>query len=81
MPKLNFNPTHYLVLTYFCSIGITISHEDGEVVVKSAMFDEHGVQKTKVTRATVRLDREGHPYFMKNHQRYYLNDFVKKSPF
>lgn len=81
MPKLNFNPTHYLGITYSCSIGIHIVHENGETVVQNAFFDEQGKQKSKVAKATVRFDSKGHPYFLKNRQRYYLNDFIKKSPF
>lgn len=82
MPKLvNFKPTHELSVTSTCTIQILIAKENGEAFVYSSFYDEITKQNTRVSRTMIKFTVRGHPYFIKNRQRFYLNDFTKKTPF
>ena len=80
-PKHEFKPTHYLDISSVVSLHIEIIKSNGECFVYASYYDALNGYLDKVTQSTIRTNSHGHIYFIKNHQRYYLADFTKKSPF
>lgn len=81
MTKRDFKPTHYLVITNVFTLQIEISIENGECFVYGAFHDELSGKFDKVTKSRARNNCYGNSYFVKGGQRYYLSDFMQKSPF
>ena len=81
MPKHEFKPTHYLDVTSIVSLHIEIVKENGECFIYGAYYDSLDRRFDKVTKSTVRTNKFGHVYFIKSSQRYYLADFIRKTPF
>lgn len=80
-PKREFKPTHYLDITSVVSLHIEIVKSDGQYYVHASYYDGLNKYFDKVTRSVVRADFKGHTYFVKSNQRFYLADFLKKTPF
>lgn len=81
MPKREFKPTHYLDITSIVTLDIELVVENGQTYVYSAFYDGLNRYHDKVVKSTVRTNSYGNHYFVKRHQRYYLADFMKKTPF
>ena len=79
-PLREFRPTHCLDIDNFTVLTIQIVREDGEYFVYGAYY-EGSSRVGKVTKSVVRTNSRGHTYFVKSKQRYYLSDFIKKTPF
>ena len=79
--KREFKPTHYLDISVEVTLLIEVVVENGECFVYGAYYDNFNRSFDKVTKSSVRNNRYGNSYFIKNHQRYYLADFLKKTPF
>lgn len=80
-PLRQFNPTHYMDITNVVSLHIEIVRDNGEHYVYASYYDGLNRCFDKVTKSVVRCGSKGHPYFLKNRQRFYLVDFFKKTPF
>jgi len=81
MPKREFKPTHYLDITSIVTLDIELVVENGESFVYGAFYDGLNMYHDRVTKSTVRTNRYGNLYFVKGRTRYYLADFMKKTPF
>lgn len=68
-------------ITYFMSLQIEIIQDSGDYIVYGAYWDSSKKCFDKVTKSIVKYDRKGHAYFKKSDQRFYLADFMKKTPF
>lgn len=80
-PKREFKPTHSLDITSVVTLDIELVCENGEYFVYGAFYDGLNRYHDKVTKSTVRTNSYGHTYFIKAKERYYLADFMKKTPF
>ena len=80
-PFSEFSPTHYLMVDNYITLQIELVKDNGELFVYGAYYNELTRTLDKVTKSVVRSNFRGHSFFIKNHQRYYLADFTKKSPF
>lgn len=80
-PLREFKPTHSLDITSVIALDIEIVHENGECFVYGAFYDGLNRYHDKVTKSKVRTNCYGHAYFVKRKERYYLVDFMKKTPF
>ena len=80
-PIREFKPTHYMDITSSISLQIEVVVENGECFVYASFYD--GLNKTfdRVTKSRARNNAYGNSYFVKANQRYYLSDFMQKSPF
>lgn len=80
-PIRKFNPSHYQDITSTLSLHIEIVKVNGECFVYGAYYDSINKCFGKVTKSSIRTNRYGRNYFVKNRQRYYLVDFLNKTPF
>lgn len=80
-PKRKFNPTHSLDITSVITLDIELAVEEGEYFVYGAFYDGLNKYHDAVTKSKVRTNSYGHSYFIKRNERYYLADFMKKTPF
>jgi hypothetical protein len=71
----DFVPTHYQSMVIGLSLLIEVKHENGEDFIYSRYSTDGS--HDHVVRSVVRINGYGHPYFVRNRQRYFLSDFLR----
>ena len=77
MSSQAFKPTARVALSTVRSLHIQIVSDKGDLYVLSAFFDADGKMQLPVTKSRIRETYKGHPYFIRNRERYYLSEFTK----
>lgn len=73
----DFRPQASMGITNSISLQIQLLEEEGDTYVYSSFVS--GENQSEVTRARVRYNSHGKPYFHKNRKRHYLSEFMKNS--